>query len=389
MLRISLLILLVVIVSPAIPDTSLSAQVRYRDVVFSRLEVKNAIAYGSAMNRYNLKTETLLLDLYAPKGDTETKRPAVVVVHGGGLISGSRSGSNFQRLCQDFAGRGYVAVTIDYRLVPSGYQRKLPESAWDAQEDTKAAMRYLRRYASTYCIDAGRIAAIGSSAGGYCVVMAAYYEAEGKSGNPGFPSKIQAVTNLWGGTFDVKEIEAGEAPLLIVHGTKDPVHPYQNALDLAARCKTVGIPVDLHPLPGLGHEAWSEYSKFLPWSLNWNYRHLTLSWKNGLRPHPGFSSPGSLTLDIVGTAEMDAILFASFFTANIDLGPLGVVGIDPMHPLLMMGEKLPSTPGIAVLEMKFSVPSGLVGITTYWQAVLFDSGTSVPATLTNVAATGF
>lgn len=382
-------ILLVLVILAAVPDRVASAQVRYRDPVFTHVDVTSALAYGAAVNRYTQKLETLYLDLYTPHGDTEVKRPAVVVVHGGGWVSGSRTNSRFKTLCQDFAMRGYVAVSIDYRMAPNTQQRKLPESAWDSQEDTKAAVRYLRLHAKTYGVDSHRIAAIGSSAGAYAVVMAAYYAAEGNSGNPGHSSKIQAVTDLWGGTYDLKEIEAGEAPLLIAHGTLDPVVPYQNALDLEARCKAVKIPVELHPLTGLGHGPWSEYSKILDWSLDWYYRHLTLAQKDGLRALPGYASPGNLTLELTGPAGMDALLVASFLPARIDLGPLGVVGLNPAHPILAVGVRLPVMPGIAVEPVKFIVPPGLTGFSIYWQAVLTEAASPVPVTLTNAVATRF
>ncbi len=382
-------ILMMLVILAAAPYRTGSAQVRYRDPVFNRVDVKSALAYGAAVNRYTQKLETLLLDLYTPNGDTKAERPAVVVVHGGGWVSGSRASNRFKAMCQDFAKRGYVAVSIDYRMAPNAQQRKLPESAWDSQEDTKAAVRYLRRHAKTYGVDPDRIAAIGSSAGAYAVVMAAYYAAEGTSGNPGHSSKIQAVTDLWGGTFDLKETETGEAPLLIAHGTLDPVVSYQNALDLEARLKAVKIPVELHPLTGRGHAPWGEYSKILVWSLDWYYRHLTLAQKNGLRARPGYASPGTLTLELTAPADMDALLVTSFLPAHIDLGPLGVVGLDPAHPILAVGARLPVTPGIAVKPVKFIVPPGLTGLTLYWQAVLTEAASPVPVTLTNAVATRF
>ncbi|HHI68479.1 MAG TPA: alpha/beta hydrolase, partial [Planctomycetes bacterium] len=174
-----------------LPAAGAQTPIRFRDPVFSRVNVAKAVPYGAAVNRYTRKMETLLMDIYTPKGDTLAKRPAVVIVHGGGWVSGSRASFQFVRMAKDFALRGYVAASIDYRMAPSKLVRKLPESAEDSQEDTKAAVRFLRRYASRYGVDPGRIAAAGGSAGGFAVVMASYYKEEGKSGNPGWSSKIQ------------------------------------------------------------------------------------------------------------------------------------------------------------------------------------------------------
>ncbi len=178
-----------------LPPAAAQTALRFRDPVFSRVDVAKAVPYGAAVNRYTQKTETLLMDIYTPHGDTLRGRPAVVLVHGGGWVSGSRTSFPFVRMAKDLAARGYVAASIDYRMAPSYRVRKLPESAEDSQEDTKAAVRFLRRYASRYGVDPGRIAAAGGSAGGFAVVMASYYKEEGKSGNAGWSSKIQAVAD--------------------------------------------------------------------------------------------------------------------------------------------------------------------------------------------------
>ena len=51
-----------------------------------------------------------------PKDDGESLRPGIVLIHGGGWISGTR----YQQLWyyQNFAKHGFVVMTIDYRLMP-------------------------------------------------------------------------------------------------------------------------------------------------------------------------------------------------------------------------------------------------------------------------------
>ena len=272
---------------PRVPSQT---SIRFRDPLFPQVNVFKGVPYGSAVNRYTRKVETLLMDVYTPKGDPWKARPAVVIVHGGGWVTGSRDKWIFVRIGKDLASRGFVAASIDYRMAPSYQVRKLPESAEDAQEDTKAAVRFLRRLAGLYGVDSGRIAAMGSSAGAFAVVMASYYKEEGKSGNPGWSSRIQAVVDLWGGIFDEKEIQPGETPVMIVHGTADPVVPYKKyALGLEARCKAVGVPVELYPLQGAGHAPWKDYNKFFPWILAWFHKHLRLSQVSGLEALPGYA----------------------------------------------------------------------------------------------------
>ena len=82
------------------------------------------------------------LDLAMPKEPARTPRPAIVVIHGGGWIEGSRS--SFSRAQDrrpghivDFAKLGFVAVSIDYRLA-----KESPFPA--AIQDCKCAVRWLR-----------------------------------------------------------------------------------------------------------------------------------------------------------------------------------------------------------------------------------------------------
>lgn len=376
------------LIALALCAASATAQLRYRDAVFTTIDVQTGIQYGAAVNYHSNQLEPLLLDLYQPQGDTETRRPAVVVVHGGGFFSGTRRSRRMAQICRDFAARGYVTVSIDYRLAPSQSQRVLPGDAEDAQEDTKAAVRYLRRNAQSLGIDVDRIAAIGSSAGGFAVVMASYYAEEGQSGNAGFSSSIQACTDLWGGCYDLTEIDAADrTPVLIAHGTLDTVVSYQYAIDLDARCRAVGVPVSLNPLVGLGHGPWSEYGFFFGASVDWYYRYLTLAQKNGLDARPGYQSPGRLTLAAAGPAGAHVTLYLALMSANIDLGPLGTLGLNPAYAIQVGGATLPSSSGISRVPFNFQVPPGLTGVDVYWQAVQTENG--VPLTLTNPVKTSF
>ncbi len=137
---------------------------RYRDLVFSSATVTANVQYGSNLN-IDGTTATLYLDLYAPANDTATLRPLVICIHGGSLIGGGRI--DMSAFCTDFARRGYVAATIDYRLgidAPKGVTTIL-EALLRGVQDTKAAVRFLRANAAAYGIDTSRIYLEGSSAG--------------------------------------------------------------------------------------------------------------------------------------------------------------------------------------------------------------------------------
>src|SRR5579862_1165471 len=75
----------------------------------------------------------LAMDMARPKG--AGTYPAVIAIHGGGFSSGERA--SYDPLLLRLAGRGYVAVSIDYRLAPGS---QFPS----ALQDAKTSVRFLR-----------------------------------------------------------------------------------------------------------------------------------------------------------------------------------------------------------------------------------------------------
>lgn len=97
----------------------------WRDPVFSRRQIKTLknIEYGSAYNSKTDETQKLFMDAYLPPDDDRTERPLVVYIHGGGFTKGSRSTKNSVSALKAMARRGYVSVSIDYRLTGGAYPR--------------------------------------------------------------------------------------------------------------------------------------------------------------------------------------------------------------------------------------------------------------------------
>src|SRR4026209_3003808 len=94
-------------------------------------------------------------DVYASA--VSAPRPAVVWIHGGGIINGHRE--QVFGPVRDFAmANDYVLVSLDYRLAP---ETKLPASLGDIED----AFRWLRNDgAKRFQIDPNRIAVTGGSA---------------------------------------------------------------------------------------------------------------------------------------------------------------------------------------------------------------------------------
>jgi len=232
--------------------------IRYRDQVFASVGVTQDLTYGTAPDGQGNPVD-LKLDLYQPTGDTVSKRPALIWVHGGGYVAGDKS--NAAAEATYFARRGYVGVAINYRLLApapcGGTPSPSPEcvaAAYAAQHDAQAAVRWLRANAATYRIDTSRIAMGGQSAGAITSLLVGWRpEDPGTSGNPGFSSAIPAAVSVSGGTPTNQFIEAGDASALFFHGSEDHTVPYIWAVQNAVAMYNAGILTVLEEFQGAGH----------------------------------------------------------------------------------------------------------------------------------------
>lgn len=229
--------------------------------------------------------EPLRLDLALPAVGAGPF-PAVVCLHGGGWVGGSRK--QMAQTLEVLARRGYVACAPDYRLAP--------KHRWPAcVEDCKAAVRWLRGNAGKYRIDPERIGAVGLSAGGHLACLLGVTEAsdalEGTGGYPDRSSKVQAVVSfaaptdltaealqtdevrvrnlepLFGGTPRMKPDDYRKAspalyrprtppPFLLVHGADDAVVPIAQARAMADVLRQAGGEVRVIELEGEG-QTWA------------------------------------------------------------------------------------------------------------------------------------
>jgi len=248
---------------------------RYRDEVFPKVSVTRNLAFRPAT--------TLLLDLYEPSGDTAPMRPAIVWIHGGGFYKGAKTDPNMVVLADRFARRGYVTVSINYRLaardtvdpsLPTYSRAALAQAVTNATEDARAAVRWLRGNSARFRIDKQRIAIGGGSAGAFTSLRMAYTEDKGESSHPGDSSAVCAVVDFWGGLLNANEMKAGGPPLLIIHGTLDRIVPFTLAEKLVGRAKEVGVTCEFHPLEGEGHAAWATMEQYIGWIAPFLHRHL-------------------------------------------------------------------------------------------------------------------
>jgi len=245
------------------------------------------------------------LDLFLPKiRNSDEILPIIVYIHGGGWKSGSKE-TAIGKLAPYLKTGSFAAASINYRL--SG------EAIWPSQiHDCKAAIRWLKGNSKKYGIDANRLAVWGNSAGGHLVAMmgvsGGVESLEGKLGKhldqnsrvncvvdfcgPShllsmgqFPSKIDhdapssPESQLIGGALQenkksadnaspITYVSKNDAPILIVHGTDDPLVPVNQAEIFHSALLKAGVKSEFLEMKGMGHglggtEVESRVRKFL------------------------------------------------------------------------------------------------------------------------------
>lgn len=104
----------------------------------------------------------LHLDLYTDGHAGFGPVPLVILIHGGGWISGDRT--MLRPIAIELANNGYAAMTVEYRLSP---EAQYPA----AVEDIQDAINWVYPRAGAYNIDKNKIAIMGTSAGGQLAAL--------------------------------------------------------------------------------------------------------------------------------------------------------------------------------------------------------------------------
>ncbi len=205
---------------------------------------------------------TLELHVFHPPANgAEERRPAVLVIHGGGWHTGEAAwtfGSS-----QRYARLGLVAASVEYRLSDEKHVTPI-----DAVADVRDAMRWLRSHADELGVDPKRIAAAGVSAGAHLAAVAALAPDDSlPSAAPdalilsSFPANVASDT--WFrrivGAHDpaayspLQLVHAGAPPAIVVMGEKDTVTPSAHAERFCAAMTEHGARCELLTYASLGH----------------------------------------------------------------------------------------------------------------------------------------
>jgi acetyl esterase/lipase len=255
---------------------------RYRDLVFPQVTTTQNVTYATAPDLVSGTPVTLKLDVFRPTGDTVTGRPAIVWVHGGGFRGGTKAATTV--VASEYAQRGYVTLSIDYRLDPGNRCQDVQDgkitdpnelaietarcerAIFAAQHDTQAVVRFLRANAAGYGVDPGKIAVGGFSAGAVTALHAAY-----RSHDPGdvgdfdnLDSRVQVALAASGCNYDPDSIGPGDAPVFLLHAEFDQAVPFSCAQSTAQQAQASGLTAETMFFYGEATHAKALYDKYKP-----------------------------------------------------------------------------------------------------------------------------
>ena len=223
--------------------------VRYAEPVFDEVIKTEAIAYSSAFKEGATTPTTLFLDFYEPAGDPLQARPLVITVFGGAFVAGGRDYADMVEYCTRLAKHGYVAASIDYRLLSflQISHKSLIRDAYMAAQDVSSAVRFFKAHVEEYRIDTSQVYLLGNSAGSIAILgmlfvdeserPAETYEdpdlgpmhSSGYEIYENFSPSVAGAIPHWGGVMDLGVISGEEyVPLCMIHGTDDTTVPYDS-----------------------------------------------------------------------------------------------------------------------------------------------------------------
>ncbi|MCI5054680.1 MAG: T9SS type A sorting domain-containing protein [Flavobacteriales bacterium] len=223
---------------------------RYVTYEFQTADTTKNIQFGTNLT-WGGSSQDLFMDIYEPTGDQATERPVLLLAFGGSFIGGSRQ--DIEDICVDYAKRGFVAVTIDYRLYDGPFF-PFPSAATmidvliKAMGDMKAAVRYLKEDAATnnvFKVDTNLIFVGGIGSGAMVANHLAYLDSTDVlttdvstaiSSNGGWPgnsssnfqysSEVAGVINFSGAILDTNYFSPGDVPIFSAHDDADGTIPY-------------------------------------------------------------------------------------------------------------------------------------------------------------------
>src|SRR6202046_1690750 len=242
--------------------------------------IRANITYGTYNNVENK------LDAYIRR-DAQGPQPALIFIHGGGWILGTKEASVMSIV--PWLEMGWNVFNVEYRLAKVSL-------APAAVEDCLCALRFIADHAKDYNVDLSRVVVMGESAGGHLALTTGMVPASvgldrqcpGTGVSAPAAKEIPKVAAIldWYGITDLNDMLSGPnerayavawfgslplqqelakkvspltyvrkdvPPTLIIHGDADPIVPYSQATRLRDALSSAGAHSDMYTVRGGGH----------------------------------------------------------------------------------------------------------------------------------------
>ena len=260
---------------------------------------------------YREGNEKWRLDLAYAEAKGTTRRPGLVIVHGGGWRGGDKGGGLWRSLPLQYAAKGYVCISVNYRLTG---EAPFPACV----EDVKCAVRWFRANADKYNLDPSRIGAYGNSAGAHLVAMLGLVGPdaglEGDGPHQQQSSLVQAVCcsatptdfSNWGRpgrsfrgestllagppetladrkkqASPISYVGPEAPPFLIIHGTADRTVPFSQGERFSTALRKAGAKdVTFLEFEGAGHGVFGQHSDQTHPAMENFFARTLKSWQN-------------------------------------------------------------------------------------------------------------
>lgn len=251
----------------------------------SLIAIKQDIVYRKLGER------ELHLDIYRPKSSEGELRPAILMIHGGGWSSGSRS--HMEVMARDLAFSGYVAIPVEYR--------RSPEAPYPAGlEDLQQAIRWIGEHGAAYGADGEKIVTLGASSGAHMATFLGTTQNDLLTYKSDRGDRIKAVINIdgivsfvhpeakyegnaaarwlgggrdthwhnWTGASPLEYVDEQSPPILFVNGSMPRFHAGRDSL--CVHYAQYGIYREVFEFADAPHTFWF----FHPWYTPMMYRIL-------------------------------------------------------------------------------------------------------------------
>jgi|GEM_PF-1608976 len=183
-------------------NATLSSSPMYGEkIIYAASDLKNSVGVFGSNTTYSGSKMDLHYYFTAPGEKTTTKRPFILLIHGGGFLAGTYKSSIAP--ANLFAQRGYAAASIDYRLgwnsggsnpgSCKGDTVSMYKAVYRATQDARAALRYFIANADQFGIDTSQIFIWGSSAGNITASAVTFMTQQD------FDAKLPGIENSLGG----------------------------------------------------------------------------------------------------------------------------------------------------------------------------------------------